>query len=125
MSRRLINENQVICVESLNVKNRVKNRQLAKAIADAGWGEVARQLAYKGEWAGRQVVRIDQWYPSSKTCSGCGYVVAKLPLSMRTWACPACGEQHDRDTNAAKNIRAVGLTVLACGERVRPTAQVA
>ncbi|MGJ7548670.1 RNA-guided endonuclease InsQ/TnpB family protein [Pseudomonas alloputida] len=125
VSRRLINENQVICVESLNVKNMIKNRRLAKSIADAGWGELVRQLDYKGAWAGRQLVKIDQWYPSSKTCSGCGHVLQKLALSTRSWICPVCGEEHDRDTNAAKNIRAVGLTVLASGERVRPMAQVA
>lgn len=125
VSRRLINENQVICVESLKVKNMIKNRMLAKSIADAGWGEFVRQLDYKGDWAGRQLVKIDQWYPSSKTCSGCGHMLQKLALSTRSWTCPMCGEEHDRDTNAAKNIRAVGLTVLACGERVRPMAQVA
>ncbi|CAG8867611.1 IS200/IS605 family transposase ISPa18 [Pseudomonas fluorescens] len=125
VSRRLINENQVICVESLKVKNMIRNPKLAKAIADAGWGEFVRHLDYKGDWAGRQLVKIDQWYPSSKTCSGCGHVLQKLALSTRSWTCPVCGEKHDRDTNAAKNIRAVGLTVLACGERVRPTAQVA
>ena len=125
VSRRLINENQVICVESLKVKNMVKNRKLAKSISDAGWGDFVRQLDYKSNWAGRQLVKIDQWYPSSKTCSGCGHVLEKLALSTRSWKCPACGQEHDRDTNAAKNIRAVGLTVLACGERVRPMAQVA
>jgi putative transposase len=103
----------------------MKNRTLAKSIADAGWGELVRQLDYKSDWAGRRLIKIDQWYPSSKTCSGCGHVLQKLALSTRSWTCPVCGEKHDRDTNAAKNIKAVGLTVLACGERVRPMVQVA
>jgi putative transposase len=124
VSRRLINENQVICVESLKVKNLMKNRTLAKSIADAGWGELVRQLDYKSDWAGRRLIKIDQWYPSSKTCSCCGHVLQKLALSTRSWTCPVCGEKHDRDTNAAKNIKAVGLTVLACGERVRSMVQV-
>lgn len=122
VSRRLINENQVICVETLKVKNMVRNRRLAKAIHDAGWGELVRQLGYKANWAGRQLVRIDQWVPSSKRCSGCGHRLERLALSVRRWTCPECGADHDRDINAARNIKAVGLTVLACGERVRPAA---
>jgi putative transposase len=122
VSRRLINENQVICVESLKIKNMVKNRRLSKAISDAGWGEFIRQLDYKGTWAGRQLVKIDQWAPSSKKCSCCGHVMEKMPLNVRFWTCPACQEKHDRDVNAARNIRAVGLTVLACGEARSPNA---
>jgi putative transposase len=115
LSRRLINENQVVCVESLKVKNMIRNPALSKAIADAGWGEFVRQLAYKGEWAGRQVVAIDQWFPSSKRCSCCGHIVDKLPLAVRSWTCPECGTHQDRDINAAKNIKAAGLAVLALG----------
>lgn len=122
VSRRLINENQVICVESLKIKNMVKNRRLSKAISDAGWGEFVRQLDYKGTWAGRQLVKIGQWMPSSKTCSCCGHVMEKMALNVRFWTCPACQEKHDRDVNAARNIRAVGLTVLACGEARSPNA---
>lgn len=118
LSRRLINENQVICVESLKVKNMIRNPNLAKSISDVGWGEFVRQLEYKAEWAGRQVARIDQWYPSSKRCSGCGHVVRSLPLAIRTWDCPACEVTHDRDINAAINIKAAGLAVLALGENV-------
>jgi putative transposase len=83
LSRRLINENQVICVESLKVKNMIRNPSLSKAIADAGWGEFVRQLAYKAEWAGRSLVAIDQWFPSSKRCSDCGHTLPSLPLSVR------------------------------------------
>lgn len=118
LSRRLINDNQVICVESLKVKNMVRNRRLAKSISDAGWGEFVRQLEYKSEWAGRQVARIDQWYPSSRRCSGCGHDVGHLPLSIRAWDCPSCEVRHDRDINAAINIKAAGLAVLALGESV-------
>lgn len=125
LSRRLINENQVVCAETLAVKNLVRNRSLSKSIADAGWGEFVRQIRYKGEWAGRQIVQIDRWYPSSKRCSCCGHTVKTLPLSVRSWACPECGASHDRDINAAINIKAAGLAVLACGEAVSPNAQVA
>jgi len=118
LSRRLINENQVICVESLKVKNMIRNPKLSKAIADAGWGEFVRQLAYKAEWAGRSLVAIDQWFPSSKRCSGCGHTLPSLPLSVRKWDCPECGVHHDRDQNAATNIKAAGLAVLALGESV-------
>ena len=118
LSRTLINENQVVCVESLKVKNMIRNPKLAKAIADASWGEFVRQLAYKAEWAGRSLVAIDQFFPSSKRCSGCGYTLSSLPLSVRSWECPECGSHHDRDHNAAKNILAAGLAVKACGENV-------
>jgi putative transposase len=118
LSRRLINENQVICIESLQVKNMVRNRSLAKAISDAGWGEFTRQLAYKASWADRQVVAIDQWYPSTKRCSCCGHVMETMPLATRVWTCPECATVLDRDVNAAVNIKAVGLTVLALGENV-------
>ncbi|MDV7209619.1 RNA-guided endonuclease InsQ/TnpB family protein [Azotobacter beijerinckii] len=124
MSRRLINENQVVCVESLAVKNLIRNPTLSKAIADAGWGELVRQLEYKGEWAGRSIAQIDRWYPSSKRCSSCGHTVASLPLQIRSWSCPECGTEHDRDVNAAVNIKAAGLAVLALGENVSGIGQV-
>lgn len=124
LSRRLINENQVICVESLKVKNMIRNPTLSKAIADAGWGEFVRQLAYKADWAGRSLVAIDQWFPSSKRCSGCGHTLSSLPLSIRQWDCPECGMSHDRDINAATNIKAAGLAVLALGENVSGIGQV-
>ena len=114
-TRTLINENQVLCIESLNITGMVKNRHLAKAISDAGWGEFVRQLEYKAEWAGRQVVKVSQWFPSSKLCHGCGHKVEKLPLSQRHWHCKGCGEPIDRDINAANNIRTAGLAGLACG----------
>ena len=118
LSRRLIDENQVVCVESLSVKNMVRNRSLSKSISDCGWGEFTRQLAYKAEWAGRDLVAIDRWFPSSKRCSCCGHIVESLPLNIRRWQCPECGTDHDRDTNAAVNIKAAGHAVLALGENV-------
>ncbi|MEB7936972.1 RNA-guided endonuclease InsQ/TnpB family protein [Escherichia whittamii] len=119
-TRKLINENQVVCVESLKVKNMIGNPSLSKAIADASWSELVRQLRYKGEWAGRSVVAIDPFFPSSKRCSCCGFTMQKMPLGVRKWLCPECGADHDRDINAARNIKAAGLAVLACGEPVIP-----
>jgi putative transposase len=120
LSTRIIRENQVICVESLAVKNMLKNHKLAKAISDVGWGEFLRQLEYKAKWYGRTLVKIDRWFPSSKTCSACGYVLEALTLDIREWICEGCGVCHDRDINAALNILAAGLAVYACGGDVRP-----
>lgn len=118
LSRKLINENQVVCAEDLAVKNLIKNPKLAKHIADASWGEFTRQLEYKAAWAGRVYVEIDRFFPSSKRCNTCGHIVGKMPLDVREWTCPECGETHCRDTNAARNILAVGQAVLALGENV-------
>jgi len=120
LSTRLIRENQTIAVESLAVKNMQKNHCLAKSISDAGWSEFVRQLEYKSLWYGRTLVGIDKWYPSSKRCSDCGFIMSNLPLSVRQWTCPECGTIHDRDINAAKNILAVGMAVSAQGESVSP-----
>ncbi|WP_413176245.1 RNA-guided endonuclease InsQ/TnpB family protein [Anabaena azotica] len=120
LTTRLIRENQTIVVEDLAVKNMVKNPKLARAISDAAWGELVRQLEYKALWYGRNLVKIDRWFPSSKRCGHCGHVVEKLPLSIREWDCPNCGTHHDRDINAAKNILAVGHTVTVCGANIRP-----
>ena len=120
LSTRLIRENQTIAIETLAVMNMQKNHCLAKSIADAGWSEFTRQLEYKALWYGRTLIGIDKWYPSSKRCSGCGFVVSKLSLSVREWSCPECGAVHDRDINAACNILAAGLAVSALGESVSP-----
>lgn len=107
----LVNENQVIGIESLNVRGMVKNRRLAKHIHDAGWHEFRRQLEYKCNWYGRKLVEIDRWVPTSKTCSGCGHVLDRLELSVRRWQCPECSVEHDRDINAAINVlHTVGST---------------
>jgi putative transposase len=115
----------VIVVEDLAVKNMVRNRRLARAISDCGWGEFRRQLEYKCERYGRRLIVVDRWYPSSKTCSACGHLLAELSLRTRHWTCPSCRTRHDRDINAAKNILAAGLAVArsspgdACGAGVR------
>jgi putative transposase len=120
LSSRLINENQVIAIESLAVSNMQKNRCLAKSISDASWSEFTRQLEYKAQWYGRTLVGIDKWYPSSKRCSDCGHTVVKMPLNIRAWTCPECGSIHDRDINAARNVLAAGLAASAHGESVSP-----
>jgi putative transposase len=96
-----MSENQTIVVEDLAVKNMVKNHKLARAISDANWGELVRQLTYKASWYGRELIKIDRWFPSSKRCSNCGYIVEKMPLNVREWDCPKCDSHHDRDINAS------------------------
>lgn len=120
LTTRLVRENQTIAIEDLAVSNMVKNHKLAQAISDASWGELVRQLEYKSDWYGRTLVKVDRWFPSSKRCHCCGHVVDKLPLNIRDWVCPSCGTSHDRDVNAAINVLAGGLSVLACGASVRP-----
>ncbi|MFD6391543.1 RNA-guided endonuclease InsQ/TnpB family protein [Nocardia sp. NPDC060259] len=113
----------MIAVEDLNVSGMVRNRRLAKSISELGWSEFRSMLEYKAERAGRQLVVVDRWLPSSKTCNACGYLLAQLSLETRRWTCPGCGARHDRDLNAAKNILvAAGLaeTRNACGGDVRP-----
>lgn len=118
-----------IVIEDLNVGGMVRNHCLARSIADSGWGEFRRMLAYKVKWHGSQLVVIDRFAPSSKTCSECGAVNESLALSDRKWVCMSCGVLHERDENAAKNIRRLGLEILstesssgidACGVAVRP-----
>lgn len=121
----LVRSADVIAIEDLAVKNMVRNRRLARAISDTGWGEFRRQLDYKAARAGRTLVVVDRWYPSSKKCSVCGHVLAQLKLSVRHWTCPDCRTRHDRDLNAARNILAAGRAVArgdsgdACGADVR------
>lgn len=107
-----------IGIEDLNVRGMVRNRHLARSIADMGFFEFRRQLEYKAAMRGGQVVIADRWFPSSKTCSACGSVQQDMPLSVRQWICPGCGACHDRDLNAARNLAtyAVSSTVSACGE---------
>ncbi|MDJ0717336.1 MAG: RNA-guided endonuclease TnpB family protein [Prochloraceae cyanobacterium] len=121
LTTRLVQENSLIAIEDLGVRNMVKNRKLARSISDAAWGEMFLLLEYKCEWYGRELVKIDRFYPSSKRCNHCGFVVEKLPLDVRIFDCPSCGTKGiDRDINAGKNILAAGLAVNVCGADVRP-----
>ena len=114
VSHEIISENQVIVSENLQIKNMVKNHHLAKAISDVSWYELTRQLEYKAKWNGRKYIKIDTFYASSQLCSVCGYQNPDIKdLSVRTWICPKCRAEHDRDINAAKNILTEGLRQIA------------
>jgi putative transposase len=121
VTTRLVRENQALAIEDLSVRNMVRNHSLARAVSDASWSEFRRMLEYKADWHDRTVIAVDRFYPSSKTCSACGALAAKMPLSVREWECASCGTAHDRDVNAAKVILAAGLAVAACGDGVRPS----
>lgn len=119
LSTQLVRENQAIALEDLAVSNMVKNRKLSRVISEQGWRDFRTMLEYKCEWYGRELHIVDRFYPSSKTCSCCG-AKATLTLKDRVWSC-ACGANHDRDVNAAKNILAAGLVVTDSGVDGRPT----
>ncbi|MDB9345394.1 RNA-guided endonuclease TnpB family protein [Nodularia spumigena CS-588/06] len=113
LSYKLVSDSQAVIVENLHVKGMVCNHNLAKAISDCGWGTFTNFLAYKLERKGGKFVEIDRWFPSSKLCSNCFHQVREMPLDVRQWTCPHCGTHHDRDGNAALNIRAEGIRMLA------------
>lgn len=116
LSTKLIKENQIICLEDLSVKGMEQNKKLAKSISDASFSRFVSMLEYKAEWYGRKIVKIDRFYPSTQICSGCGYKNESIKglknLGIREWICPECGEVHDRDLNASRNILKEGLRVL-------------
>ena len=123
LSFNIIKNHDVIAIEDLNVKGMVKNRKLAKAISDSSWSAFTTMLAYKAEWYGKELIKIDRWFPSSKTCSNCDHLLTKaqLPLSVRTWDCPSCLQRNDRDTNASINILNQGLILAKHSKTVGAT----
>lgn len=112
---RLVKENDVICIENLNVKGMMRNHTLSKSLGDCSFSMIRSMLSYKCEWYGRKLVVIDRWSPSSKRCSCCGHLMASMGLDVREWVCPNCHTIHDRDINAAKNILVEGLRILDIG----------
>ena len=112
LSRKLVDESQVIVVENLHVKGMVRNHKLAKSISDVGWGMFVNFLAYKLERKQGELIEIDRFFPTSKKCSCCNHVMDELSLDIREWDCPGCSTHHDRDANAALNIRKQGIRIL-------------
>ena len=112
VAKTLLRESQTLVMEDLNIVDMVKNHSLAKSIQNVCWGELRRVLEYKSQWLGHNLIFIDRWAPSTKTCSCCGFHNSTLTLSDRSWTCPGCGTHHDRDVNAAINIKRMGLETL-------------
>ncbi|NYH77447.1 putative transposase [Actinopolyspora biskrensis] len=120
VTTRLVRDNQTVVLEDLQVRTMLRNGKLARAVSDAAWAQFRTMLEYKAAWYGREAIAVDRWFPSSKTCSACGGLAESMPLHIRTWICNGCGTTHDRDVNAAQNIKAAGLAVSAWGAGVRP-----
>lgn len=118
ISTKLIRENQTICLEDLNICGMIKNHNLAQSINDVSWGTFINILKYKSEWYGTNIIQIGKFEPSSKLCSHCGTINKKLVLSDRKWTCENCGITHDRDINAAINIKNFALKIILCVERI-------
>lgn len=126
ISHDLITKYDIIYLEDLNIKGMVKNHKLAKHISDASWGNFVNMLIYKAEWNNKEIIKINRFYPSSKACNICGYINQDLKLDIRSWICPICNTNHDRDINAAKNIYKEGLKISSGtddhrrGDEIRP-----
>ena len=116
LSKRIICENQTIVLENLKVKNMMSNRKLSKPISDVSWSEFVKQVEYKSNWYGRELIKISTWFPSSQICSNCGHKDGKKSLSIREWTCPECGKHHERDINAAINILNEGIRIRTVGD---------
>ena len=109
LSTEIIKNHDIICIESLNTKGMLRNHKLAKSISDVSWSSFVNKLQYKADWYGREIIKVDQWFPSSQICSGCGHKDGKKSLDIREWTCPLCSAHHDRDINASLNILGEGL----------------
>ena len=111
LSTEIINNHDIICIEDLNIKGLLRNHKLAKSISDVSWSSFVTKLQYKADWYGREIIKVDKWFPSSQICSNCGHKDGKKSLDIREWTCPICHTQHDRDINASINILTEGLRI--------------
>ncbi|RBR29283.1 IS200/IS605 family element RNA-guided endonuclease TnpB [Enterococcus cecorum] len=111
LSTEIIKNNDIICIEDLNVKGMLRNHKLARSISDVSWSSFVAKLQYKADWYGREIIKVNQWFPSSQICSECGHKDGKKPLDIREWTCPICHTHHDRDINASINILTEGLRI--------------
>ena len=111
LSTEIIKNHDIICIEDLNVKGMLRNHKLARSISDVSWSSFVAKLQYKADWYGREIIKVDQWFPSSQICSECGHKDGKKPLDIREWTCPICHTHHDRDINASINILTEGLRI--------------
>jgi len=111
LSTDIIKNHDIICIEDLNVKGMLRNHKLARSISDVSWSSFVAKLQYKADWYGREIIKVDTWFPSSQICSECGHKDGKKSLDIREWTCPICHTHHDRDINAGINILTEGLRI--------------